>query len=118
MHWNTAESPLALPRLEEFLAALPPGIARVKGFVWIEELPQFKFLVQAVGRRYDVTCLGNWDDTEPETNLVLIGTENCIVPERLHTQLEACVGTGDESASPILRLVKRIAPEFLESPAA
>lgn len=109
---------LSLPRLKIALATLPPGIFRAKGFVHLEELPQSRFLVQAVGNRHDISLLGGWKDEEPGTRLVLIGTEAAMASDEIDARFRACVGTGDDAASPVLRLVRRIAPEFLEEPAA
>ena len=108
----------SLPALERFLSLPPPGIVRIKGFVWIEELPNLKFLLQAVGNRYDITCLGDWTGSEPETSLVLIGRSDAITPDRLRSAMINCQATGDRDASPILRLVHRVAPELLERPVA
>lgn len=118
VQWTSGNAPVSLPALEGFLNALPSGLVRVKGFLWLEELPNLKFLLQAVGSRYDITCLGNWGEHEPCSQLVMIGLSRSIDSVELSAKLDACQGTGDDSASPILRLIKRIAPEYLERPAA
>jgi hypothetical protein len=46
---------------------------------------------------------------------VLIGGRDGIAPDELQSAFDACIGTGDESQSPVLRLVKKLAPELLDT---
>ena len=51
----------------------------------------------------------------PRSEIVLIGGRDGIDPEILQSAFDACIGTGDESQSPVLRLVKKLAPELLNA---
>ena len=104
---------LSLPRLRSALEQLPESVYRCKGVVQIEEMPRNRYVLQMVGRRYDFAETGRWDDEVPRSEIVLIGGRDGIDPERLQSAFDACIGTGDESQSPVLRLVKKLAPELL-----
>jgi len=102
-----------LPRLRSALEQLPESVYRCKGVVQIEEMPRNRYVLQMVGRRYDFAETGRWDEEGPRSEIVLIGGRDGIDPERLQSAFDACIGTGDESQSPVLRLVKKLAPELL-----
>jgi len=104
---------LSLPRLREALAALPETVYRCKGVIQIEEMPLNRYVLQMVGKRYHFEESGRWDDETPRSEIVLIGGSDGIDPEQLQPAFDACVGTGDDSQSPVLRLVKKLAPELL-----
>jgi G3E family GTPase len=106
---------LSLPRLRETLAALPETVYRCKGVVQIEEMPLNRYVLQMVGKRHHFVETGRWDDEAPRSEIVLIGGRDGIDPERLQSAFDACIGTGDESQSPVLRLVKKLAPELLNA---
>jgi G3E family GTPase len=112
--WDwTCDRPLSLPRLRSALEALPDTVYRCKGIVYLEELPAFRYVLQMVGKRYHLTETAGWCDELPRTEIVLIGGRDGIESESLQRTFDGCVGTGDETQSPILRLVRKIAPELL-----
>jgi hypothetical protein len=88
-------------------------VYRCKGVVQIEEMPLNRYVLQMVGKRYHFKGSGRWGDEAPRSEIVLIGGRDGIDPERLQSAFDACIGTGDESQSPVLRLVKKLAPELL-----
>ena len=106
---------LSLPALRSALEQLPESVYRCKGVVQIEEMPLNRYVLQMVGKRYDFAEAGRWGDEVPRSEIVLIGGRDSIHPEQLKADFDACTGTGDESQSPVLRLVKKIAPEFLDT---
>ena len=106
---------MSLPRLRETLAALPETVYRCKGVVQIEELPLNRYVLQMVGKRHHFEETSRWGDEAPRSEIVLIGGRDGIDPERLQSAFDACIGTGDESQSPVLRLVKKLAPEVLNA---
>jgi G3E family GTPase len=106
---------LSLPRLRETLAALPETVYRCKGVVQIEEMPLNRYVLQMVGKRHHFEETGRWDDEVPRSEIVLIGGRDGIDPESLQSAFDACIGTGDESQSPVLRLVRKLAPELLNA---
>ena len=112
--WRSDQA-LSLPRLRETMKALPETVYRCKGVIQIEELPLNRYVLQMVGKRHHFEETGRWDGEAPRTEIVLIGGRDGIDPERLQSAFDACIGTGDESQSPVLRLVKKLAPELLNA---
>jgi G3E family GTPase len=106
---------LSLPRLRSALEQLPESVYRCKGVVQIEEMPRNRYVLQMVGKRYHFEETGRWDDEVPRSEIVLIGGRDGIAPDELQSAFDACIGTGDESQSPVLRLVKKLAPELLDT---
>ena len=92
---------------------LPASVYRCKGVVHLEEIPVARYVLQMVGRRYDLAESGRWGDELPRSEIVLIGGRDAIDGDALQRAFDACVGTGDDSRSPVLRLVKKLAPELL-----
>ena len=76
-------------------------------------MPLNRYVLQMVGKRYHFEETGRWDDEVPRSQIVLIGGRDGIDPENLQFAFDACIGTGDDSQSPVLRLVKKLAPELL-----
>ncbi len=114
--WNwTNNHPLSLPRLRSALETLPDTVYRCKGIVYLEEIPAYRYVLQMVGKRYHLIESDRWGAEFPQSEIVLIGGQNGIDAEDLQHTFDACVGTGDDANSPILRLMRKIAPE-LSSP--
>lgn len=70
-----APHPVARGNVEACLAALPEGILRMKGFLWLSDAPESPILLQAVGRRW------TWHSAphaEIDTGLVVIGKSESI----------------------------------------
>jgi G3E family GTPase len=112
--WDwTSNRPLSLPKLRSTLEALPDSVYRCKGIVCLEELPGFRYVLQMVGKRYHLTETAGWGDELPRSEIVLIGAQGGINTDSLQRTFDACIGTGDESQSPILRLVRKVVPELL-----
>jgi G3E family GTPase len=112
--WSwTSDRALSLPGLRSALEQLPESVYRCKGVVQIEEMPLNRYVLQMVGKRYDFAETGRWDDEAPRSEIVLIGGRDGIDPDQLQCAFDACIGTGDESQSPVLRLVKKLAPDLL-----
>jgi len=104
---------LSFPRLRSVLEQLPESVYRCKGVVQVEEMPLNRYVLQMVGKRYYFEETGRWDDEAPGSEIVLIGCCDGIDPKELRHAFDACIGTGDESQSPVLRLVRKLAPELL-----
>jgi len=112
-HW-TSDQKISLPSLKLVLDNLPGTIFRAKGIVYLEEMPTYKVVMQMVGGRYEIGETDKWKFDKPKTEIVLIGTRSGFDTELLQEKFDACIGTGDDSHSPVLRLVKKIAPHLLE----
>ncbi|MGB7476520.1 MAG: GTP-binding protein [Polyangiales bacterium] len=114
--WSwTSDRALSLPRLRSVLEQLPETVYRCKGVVQMEEMPLNRYVLQMVGKRYHFEETGRWDDEVPFSEIVLIGGRSGIAPDELQSAFDACIGTGDASRSPVLRLVRRLAPELLST---
>jgi hypothetical protein len=61
-----------------------------------------------VGKRYHLVETGTWGAEPPRSEIVLIGGREGIDADELQHRFDACVGTGDESQSPVLRLARKI----------
>jgi G3E family GTPase len=112
--WDwSCEHALSLPKLRSALENLPDAVYRCKGIVYLEELPACRYVLQMVGRRCHLTET-DWDEAElRRSEIVLIGGRDGIDNEMFQRTFDGCVGIGDEMQSPVLRLVRKIAPELL-----
>jgi G3E family GTPase len=106
-HW-TSDQPLSLPKLRAVLEALPDTVYRAKGIVYLEELPTYQVAMQMVGKRYDLSDTQPWEADAPRSEIVLIASHGGFDPEELKRAFDGCVGIGDESESPVLRLTRRL----------
>ena len=66
----------------------------------------YRYIIQMVGKRLVIIQGGLWDGEEPNSEIVIIGSKDGINEKNLQEQFDACIGTGDESQSPILRLTR------------
>jgi G3E family GTPase len=105
------DKPLSLPKLRSVLETLPDGVYRAKGIVHVEELPAYRYVLQMVGKRYHLDETGRWGSEPPRSDIVMIGSRDGIDCEALQQAFDACVGTGDESQSPVLRLARKLGLE-------
>jgi G3E family GTPase len=107
--WDwTNDSPLSLPKVRSALETLPDAVYRCKGILYVEELPAYRYVLQMVGKRYHLIETGTWEAESPRSEIVLIGGRDGIDAEKLQQTFDACVGTGDETQSPVLRLARKI----------
>ncbi len=112
--WDwSSDNPLSLVRLRSTLETLPDSVYRCKGIVYIEELPVFRYVLQMVGKRYHLTETGRWGEELPKSEIVLVGGRGGINEKMLQDAFDGCIGTGDDAQSPVLRLVRKIAPDLL-----
>jgi G3E family GTPase len=111
-NWKSTKA-LSLCKLRAALDRLPDSIYRCKGFVYIEELTRYRYIIQMVGKRLVIMQGGLWDGKEPISELVLIGSKEGINEKDLLQRFDACIGQGDESGSPMLRLARKIVPEWV-----
>jgi G3E family GTPase len=112
-HW-TSDRPLSLPKLRSVMETLPETVYRAKGIVYLEELPMYRIVLQMVGKRYNLRDSNRWGAERPGSEIVLIGGRDGIDPEELERAFDACIGTGDEALSPVLRLARKIFPAHEE----
>ncbi len=102
------DQPISLTKLRTLIEGLPETVYRAKGVVQLEELPHEKIAFQMVGKRYSFRDTAPWENERPISEIVLIASRNGFDAEILQTRFEACIGTGDECQSPMLRLARKL----------
>jgi G3E family GTPase len=109
--WSwTCDRPLSLPRLRSAFERLTDAVYRAKGFVYLEELPEHRVILQMVGKRSNLRDAGRWGPETPRTEIVMIGIEGGIDGEAMKTALDACIRAPDEEMSPMARLARAMGP--------
>jgi G3E family GTPase len=83
----TCSEPIQEADLRSLVSGLPAGVLRAKGFVHLAEDPEHRYLLQLVGKRWQLTSGEPWGDAPPETRLVFIGLPGSTRP--LSTPLRA-----------------------------
>lgn len=78
-----SERPVSLEALQKAIKKLPGEVYRVKGFVRSIEDPDYRILVQVVGKRIDIARNLPWGDAKPETRLVAIGAPGAVSEDML-----------------------------------
>jgi len=106
-HW-TCERPLSLPKLRTAFELLPDGVYRAKGVVYLEELPDYRIVLQKVGTRSSLRDAGRWGQQTPRTELVMIGITDRMNTDAMQMALDGCVRQADEGISPIVQVINRI----------
>ena len=85
------ERPLALAALREVVTRLPGAVYRVKGIVHAAESRGRRAVLQAVGRRVDISLQDGWGTQVPRTRIVAIGAPGAIDACTLRERFDACV---------------------------
>lgn len=67
-----SETPLDRGRLSDALCKLPSGVFRLKGFVLVSGAPEQRYLLQAVGTRFEISPYSDWSGVHQETTLVAV----------------------------------------------
>ena len=70
---------------------LPGNIYRCKGIVYTAEHPARRVILQAVGRRSDISLEEEWGERTPQTQIVAIGSPGSIDEDDLTALFESCV---------------------------
>jgi len=88
------EKPVSLERLKEMVKReLPDTIYRCKGIVYTVESPEFRAVLQVVGRRSDVTFLDEWGEKRRRTQIVAIGAPEGVNEVNLQLAFESCIAS-------------------------
>jgi len=86
------ELPLSLETLTEMVKKkLPSNVYRCKGVVHTNDYPNKRIVLQAVGRRSDISLDDEWDKRVPRTQIVAIGAPDSIDSGELTALFEACI---------------------------
>jgi LuxR family maltose regulon positive regulatory protein len=70
--------PVHESRLKAMLAQLPESVVRAKGFVYLEEDPGHRYVLQLVGRRWSLERQEPWGECRHETRLIFIGLRGSV----------------------------------------
>ncbi len=91
--WSYESSkPFSLEALRKMVQReLPASIYRCKGIVQTADKPDKRFSMQIVGRRTEISELGEWGDRTPHTQIVAIGETGEIDAEELRKKFDACI---------------------------
>ncbi len=81
------EAALSGAGLVEAIKALPGGIVRAKGLLYLREDAAHRYVMQVVGRRYSVQPDRAWGDETPASQLVIIGLPGSIDEQGLTATL-------------------------------
>ena len=80
-------SPLTREDLERFAPGLGEDIYRAKGFVYLQEDQERRYIYQQVGKRWTLKPSTTWDREQPQTRLVVIGRRGATNLEALEALL-------------------------------
>lgn len=90
------DQPLSLEALRDMVRReLPASIYRCKGIVHVADAPDKRHSLQAVGRRTELSDLGDWGERKPSTRIVAIGSS--IDAEGLTSKFNQCIATNPVS---------------------
>lgn len=85
--WSwTGDRPLSRASIESLMDAMPEGVVRAKGLLWIEDDQDRVWNLQRVGRRWTMRPLGEWDSS-PSSRIVAIGLHGAVDNDWLELQL-------------------------------
>jgi len=77
--WSyTSDEPLAGDAFRALVESWPEGIIRAKGILYLRENPDQRHIFQLVGKRWSLKPGGEWGDTSPRSQLVIIGLSGSI----------------------------------------
>ena len=82
--------------MREALRKLPGTIYRAKGVIYTTDAPQWRAVLQVVGRRMDISIHEEWGDRAPRTQIVAIGAAGGVDANLLEKTFAACI----ESSGP------------------
>ncbi|NJN92838.1 MAG: GTP-binding protein [Anaerolineales bacterium] len=90
--WSyTTSKPLLKAALQTALEGLPRSIYRGKGFVYLADSPEQRYILQLVGKRVRLDGDQVWGTQPPQTELVFIGEPGALDPAKLQANLDRCL---------------------------
>ncbi|MCA0452365.1 MAG: GTP-binding protein [Chloroflexi bacterium] len=79
--WNwSSDQPFTIDSVQALVDKLPHTIYRAKGFVYIRDYPDSRFILQIVGRRGSLMIGEPWGSQKPSSQMVVIGSAGGINP--------------------------------------
>ena len=98
-HFDTwsyvSAEPLSLESVREVVARLPASIFRCKGVIHSSDARDRRAVLQAVGKRVDITLEGQWGGRTPITQIVAIGTRGAMEVDQLQRAFDSCLASAD-----------------------
>ncbi len=92
--WSwTSDKPLDMGKLRSAIETLPSSIYRAKGFVYFQEFPNVRIILQVVGRRAVLTLEGEWGYDKPCSQIVVIGKHGGVDGDELKRRFEGTIAT-------------------------
>lgn len=89
--WTSCE-PLSAKAVQQMVDHLPLSIYRAKGFLYLLESPYRAGVLQVVGKRVNLTYLGQlWEDKPPYSQLIFIGAHGSLDTTDMQARLDACL---------------------------
>ncbi|MBS1992763.1 MAG: GTP-binding protein [Cyanobacteria bacterium SZAS LIN-3] len=85
-------SALSLGALEQVVAKLPVNIYRCKGILNTVEAPDRRTILQVVGKRVSFSDGGGWNQSEPNSRIVVIAADGELDLNYLQEQFDQCLG--------------------------
>ena len=90
----TADDPFDRVLLTAVLAALPAGVVRAKGVLYLADAPDDCVILQLVGRRWTLKPGAPWGDVKPATRLVLIAPHNQVDADGIQAEFAGALVAG------------------------
>ena len=88
--WSANSDALLDPgKLRAMMQALPSGVLRAKGILWLSDAPGHRSVFQRVGPRYSYVS-EDWAGETPHSSLVVIGPSGVMDKDALTRQFGAC----------------------------
>lgn len=98
--WSyTTTKPLLKTALQAVLEALPVSIYRGKGFLYLADSPDQRYVLQLVRKRIRLDADQAWGTQPPKTELVFIGEPGALDPAELQTQFDQCLAENFQPAT-------------------
>ena len=85
---------------------LPTTIYRAKGFLYLDESPDRRGILQVVGKRVRITVGEPWGRETPHSQVVFIATAGGLNAHTLSHQLDACVASAARETSKLKAVVE------------
>ena len=86
-----SDRPLSLLKLRQKLSQLPVTVLRAKGVLFTLEHPKERVILQQVGPRVNLEMGDPWNNTNPCSQLVLIGLEGSLNIAQLQHDFDSCL---------------------------
>ena len=75
--WQKADAPTTRASIESMMLGLDDEVLRAKGFVWLDDDQDFRYILQRVGQRWTLRRGSRWGTTQkPASTIVFIAVAN------------------------------------------